>query len=226
MQLPPPGALMVVPGPTFAKSELSPSTVCEVTAITPWQLAGELMPTTPSLPVATTTTAPALRAASMADCRVDEHGALLEPRLRLITFAGFALTGNPSDAQVPLAGAAPDDHRIASVMSDPKPKHLPSARTANILASYATPGMPTALLPTAAIVPATCVPCQELLRSEQVSKIGLALSSALIQSPGSEGSASRPSPSLATRNPVPVARSSAPTKSWPRRVLASRSSCV
>ena len=55
-----------------------------------------------------------------------------------------------------------------------------------------TPATPTPLLVSAAIVPATCVPCQELLLAE----VPVPHSPAATQSPGSEGSASRALPSF------------------------------
>ena len=90
--------------------------------MTPSQLAGEPMVeapiagAAPSLPVATTTTAPAARAALMADCM--KLGQVPEPlRLRLMTRAGVMLVGTPSAAQVPLSGCAPDAQRMASAIS-------------------------------------------------------------------------------------------------------------
>jgi hypothetical protein len=138
---PPPGALKSVPGPQLAMVIRSPSTVCEVTATTFAQLAGAPSPrppiagAAPSLPVAATTTAPALRAASMADWSAAEQ--LPRPlRLRFTTRAGVALTGMPSDGQVtPPAGGAPAAQRMASAMSEAYPLHLPSTRTGNTLAS-------------------------------------------------------------------------------------------
>ena len=216
VQVPPPGALRSVPGPQLAIVMRSPSMVWEVTATTPSQLAGVPMVdapiagAAPSLPVAATTTAPAARAALMADCM--KAGQAPEAlRLRLMTRAGVVLVGMLSEAQVPLSGCAPDAQRMASAMLVRLPPHLPSTRTGRILASYATPGRPMLLSPTAAIRPAMAVPCHELEATVQPAKTGNARSPAATQSPGSVGSGSRPSPSLATRN-APSTRS-ARTKS-------------
>ena len=129
-QLPPPGALMSVPGPQLAVLIRSPSTVCEVTAMTPEQLAGEPMLDMLSLPVATTTTDPAARAASIALCSVESLGQEPTPlRLRLMTRAGAALSGRPIAAHVVPPGGAPEAQRMASATSTMKPLHLPSTRT-------------------------------------------------------------------------------------------------
>ena len=58
--------------------------------------------------------------------------------------------------------AMPADHNIAVRMSESVPPHLPSARTGRISGSHETPATPTALLPAAAAMPATRVPCHEL----------------------------------------------------------------
>jgi hypothetical protein len=80
--------------------------------------------------------------------------------------------------------------------------------------------MPVALLVSAPRIPAVRVPCHELFSTAQLLplKTGLLTSVELIQSPGSEGSGSQPSPSLAVRNvlpaaPLPPLPPSGPTKS-------------
>ncbi len=59
------------------------------------------------------------------------------------------------------------------------------------------PATPMPLLVAAAMVPATCVPCHELSSTPQPANVPEASSVAVIQSPGSLGSASRAPPSLA-----------------------------
>jgi hypothetical protein len=86
---------------------------------------------------------------------------------------------------------------MPAAMSESKPPHLPSTRTGMTRAPQATPAMPTPLLPAAATMLDTRVPCQELLPAPQSLKVPEAFSSVVIQSPGSAGSPSRPSPSLA-----------------------------
>ena len=82
-------------------------------------------------------------------------------------------------------------------MSESKPPHLPSTRTGRILTPKAVPAMPWPLFAAAPIRPAILVPCQELSSTPQFLNCPLAFSPAVIQSPGSLASASRPSPSLA-----------------------------
>ena len=77
-------------------------------------------------------------------------------------------------------------------MSELKPPHLPSTRIGMIGLAQFTPATPTPLLVSAAIVPATCVPCHELVRAEDPTPH----SPAAVQSPGSLGSGSRLLPSL------------------------------
>ena len=62
------------------------------------------------------------------------------------------------------------------------------------------PAMPVWLLVMAPRIPATRVPCQLLLDTVQPANRGFFVSLLDTQSPGSDASASRPSPSLATRN--------------------------
>ncbi len=108
--------------------------------------------------------------------------------------------------------AIPAAQRIASMTSELVPPHLPSARTGRIR----TPGaMPAVDVPggfgvavhCAAAMPDIWVPCQLLgssvllfgsWSSSQASRYCV-FSAAVIQSPGSVGFASRPSPSLATK---------------------------
>ena len=103
-------------------------------------------------PADTTTTLPRDTAPSMAVWKVE----LQEPpplRDRLITSAGVALAGTPDT--VP-----PDAHVMAAAMSEVHPPSIESTRIGWIWACGAAPMTPWALFPTAAIVPATWVPCQ------------------------------------------------------------------
>src|SRR4249919_2884533 len=137
-----------------------------------------------SLPAETTTTEPAATARLMAACSVASQAPT--PRSdKLMTSAGFRFAG--AGGTLP-----PYAQTMASEMSEMNPPHLPSTRSGSTLALNATPATPLALLVTAAIVPATWVPCQlELVLP------GKPHSESLLQSPGSFGSVSRPSPSLA-----------------------------
>lgn len=84
-------------------------------------------------------------------------------------------------------------------MSESSPKHLPSTRTGRIFAAQSMPAVQTASLLLAAMIPAVDVPCQLLVAMSQPSNVcELIRSLRVIQSPGSDASASRPSPSLAT----------------------------
>jgi hypothetical protein len=103
----------------------------------------------------------------------------------LITFAGLGLVGT-------LGTRPPEAQVMASAMSEVKPPHLPSTRTGRSLALRATPATPVRLSVSAAMVPATWVPCQ--LEAEGC---GLPHSPALNQSPSSLGFGSRPLPSRA-----------------------------
>src|SRR4249919_1077217 len=99
----------------------------------------------------------------------------------LITCAGVGFAGTPSTMP-------PDAHTTASEMSLNWPPQWPSTRIGNSCASPAIPAMPTPLLVTAAMVPATCVPCQLLgaARHPAVDQGG-----AWGQSPGSQPPACR-----------------------------------
>ena len=129
----------------------------------------------PLLPAATTTTAPRDRASAMAEAY--SAGQVLDPppsdRFRI--FAGVGLAGTPGT--VP-----PAAQRMPSATSESDPPHAPSTRTGWILTSGAPPNTPIELFARAAIVPETCVPCQLEWPVPH-------------QSPGSEASGSRPSPS-------------------------------
>src|ERR1041385_3911036 len=171
--------------------------------MTPLQLAG-LNPDASALllPAATTKTAPAALMSLTAVCSAVEHGPD-PPKLRFSTLAGLALAGTPVTGK-------PAAQRAPSRISDKDPPHLPSTRTGRILDVQLMPPTPTLLLVAAPIVPATWVPCQELSlvcppgagSAQPVKKPFAAVPSssvAVIQSPGSEGSGSRPSPSFAER---------------------------
>ena len=104
--------------------------------------------------------------------------------------AGKGLRGTPGTL-------SPAAHATASMMSESSPPHLPSARTGRILAPQSIPASHWPLLEFAAMLPATPVPCHELSPISHSRNSGSVLSAALTQSPGSEASASRLSPSLA-----------------------------
>src|SRR6516165_3625233 len=97
-----------------------------------------------------------------------------------MTFAQFAcgLSGTP-------ATCTPAAHDIASMMSESKPPHLPSARAGRIRVFQVMPVMPTALFESAPMIPVVRVPCHELLETPQpVNGLLVALfSAAVIQSP-------------------------------------------
>src|SRR5256885_920060 len=88
---------------------------------------------------------------------------------------------------------------MPAMMSRSVPPHLPSTRTGKSHALQVMPAMPTPLLLTAPRMPETRVPCQELLAVVPPLHSGLLRSAWTTQSPGSEASASRASPSLATK---------------------------
>lgn len=74
------------------------------------------------LPAATATLAPRETAPLMAVWYTLGHVALAPPRLRLMTFAGFALAGTP--------GTDPPEAQVmASAMSEDDPPRLPGTRT-------------------------------------------------------------------------------------------------
>ena len=87
---------------------------------------------------------------------------------------------------------------MPSTISDTVAPHLPATRTGSTVPPQLMPATPVALLVAAATRPAMMVPCQLLSVTSQSLNSGLlAFSLAVTQSPGSDGSASRPSPSLA-----------------------------
>ncbi len=92
----------------------------------------------------------------------------------------------------------PAAHSIAAMMSESYPPHLPSARRGRIQGLQVPPAMPWPLLVLAAISDATSVPCHELSAWSQPLNFCDWPSCVVTQSPGSEGSESRPSPSFAT----------------------------
>ena len=119
------------------------------------------------------------------------HGSLpMPPRLRFTTCAGVGLFGTPGTGK-------PAAHAIASNTSENSPPHLPSARTGRMRAPQSTPASAKPLFPFAATMPATEVPCQLESSLSQPGNRPLSMSSCEIQSPGSVGSGSRPSPSFA-----------------------------
>ncbi len=186
----PPGAATSTVAPKFEYDALPPLRPVAATVTTPEQFAGEkLAALALLLPAATTTDAPRERAELIAFCVVAPQDPP-PPSEMLSTFAGLALVGTPDT--VP-----PDTQTIASAMSEVKPPHLPSTRAGTTLALNATPATPLPLLVTAAMVPATCVPCQ--LDASKVAGSPGPHSLGLIQSPGSLASLSRPLPSLATK---------------------------
>src|SRR5882724_12221550 len=130
------------------------------------------------------------------------------PKLKLIILAGYGLIGTP------LTGK-PADHRIASRISESYPPHFPNTRTGRIQDSQVVPAIPMLLLVAAPINPDTRVPCQELFSIVHFEKKGCCWSLLSIQSPGSVGSPSRPSPSFAVRNELPPELPSAAMKSYP-----------
>jgi hypothetical protein len=95
---------------------------------------------------------------------------------------------------------------------------LPSTRTGRIEVDQLTPATPVALLPLAATIPLTCVPCQELLPTRHPAKNPDAASAVVIQSPGSDASLSVPFPSLPMRESL--------MKSYPGSIRVSISVCV
>jgi hypothetical protein len=121
----------------------------------------------------------------IADC-VKLAQAASPPSDRFRISAGLGLAGTPA-TEPPAAQTMP------SAMSDAAPPHLPSTRTGRILALGATPVTPSALLPAAAMVPATWVPCQLLLAASSSAPHCLAVT----LSPGSLALLSRPPPSPA-----------------------------
>ena len=133
------------------------------------------------------------------------------PRERFSTSAGWRLSVNPQyDHGFPEASVlSPAAQRMPSVTSATLPPHAPSTRIGIIVTFGATPEMPIPLSFCAAIIPATCVPCQE----------DAGLSSSRHQSPGSVASISRPDPSLAVADKLIM---STPQSSL---TAASRSGC-
>ena len=141
-----------------------------------------------ALPAAETTTTPRSVTESIASC--SEAGQYSNrPMDRLMMSAGLSF--QISLPSVPSAGMRPAAQRMASLMSDRRPPHLPRARTGTIFTFQAPPATPAPLFDAAApIVPATCVPWKESAAPG---------TEALHRSPGSFGSESRPSPSLPMR---------------------------
>ena len=131
---------------------------------------------TASLPAATTRFTPMLFTSSITSCQARVHS-VGPPILRLMTCAGVGLTGRPGTGMPAL-------QRTASMISASVPPQRPSARAWSRRAFQSIPAMPCASLVCAPATLATSVPCQLLGSLPQ-------------KSPGSLGSESLPSPSLA-----------------------------
>src|SRR5262249_13342281 len=148
----------------------------------------------PSLPAEITTVTPAATTSLITVC-----SALVQvpvpPRLMLLIWAGWVLSGTPLTCR-------PAAHRIASRQSGATPPHFPNTRNGRTFGCHGIPVMPVALLESAPSMPATRVPCQELFSAVHPLNLVVATSAELTQSPGSEASASLPSPSLATKMSV------------------------
>ena len=112
-----------------------------------------------------------------------------------MTRAGDGFAGTPGTSR-------PAAQSIPAWMSESNPPHFPSTRTGNTRTLRPTLAMPMPLFVKAPMRPLVCVPCHELSSApkEHPSKKppGSLTSASVSQSPGSEGSGSRPSPSLAT----------------------------
>src|SRR5439155_2405351 len=109
----------------------------------------------------------------------------------VMTRAGLGLGGTPG-LDSPAAQYMP------STISSTSAPHLPATRTGSTRPCWLMPATPTPLLVAAAIRPAMIVPCQVLLVTSQSLNSGLlAFSLEVTQSPGSDGSVSRPPPSFA-----------------------------
>jgi hypothetical protein len=132
----------------------APCSVVEATVITLLQLAGAKVDALAlEFPAATTIKTPVAAISLITDCIHDGH-AWLELRLMLIIFAGYGLFGIPETLN-------PAAHLAPAKTSDVLPPQRPRARIGMIVAFGATPLTPIPLLPTAAMIPATCVPCHE-----------------------------------------------------------------
>src|SRR4051812_17888200 len=101
----------------------------------------------------------------------------------LMMRAGFVLAGTPDTGR-------PAAHIIPARMSESYPPHLPSTRTGRIFDCQLMPATPRELLVSAPRMPATRVPCHELILISQLLNCDDPVSDELIQSPGSEASAS------------------------------------
>ena len=134
----------------------------------------------------------------------------------LMTLAGLGFS-------IPSTGM-PAAQRMPAMMSPSLPKHLPSTRTGSTRTPGAAPAIPAAglVLVAAATNADVDVPCQLLPETSQSLKVEPALSADVTQSPGSLGSASRPSPSLATTAWLTM---SYPGSNWPPLATRPRSGC-
>ena len=161
-----PGAEIVAPAalvPEFDHPVRLPSGFVATTLTTPEQLAGvDVDRGADSLPAATTTVEPREVAKSIALANVDEQRAV-PPRDRLITFAGFGLSGTPETLP-------PAAQMMPSEMSEETPPHLPSTRTARTFTFGDTPEIPIRFPCWAPMIPATCVPCHDDCDSSQREK--------------------------------------------------------
>src|SRR4029079_16512757 len=181
----PPGALRATSGPRLLNPTFMPTLRSPAMPATPTQFAGESTGP-PSLPADTTITTPLATTSLMTVC-----SAIVQepepPRLMLMTSAGCVLSGTPLTCR-------PAPQRIPSRISESRPPHLPSARTGRIRACQVIPLMPVELLAIAPRIPAVRVPCQELFSTVQPWNVVVWVSAVVTQSPGSEASASLPSP--------------------------------
>src|SRR5882757_903642 len=181
----PAGAASAASGPRLLNPTLVPIWRIPAIPATPTQLAGESTGP-PSLPAEITTVTPAATTSEMTVCSADEQ-APCPPRLMLMIWAGLALSGTPVTCR-------PAAQRMASRMSESTPPHLPSTRTGRIFGCQVIPVIPVALFERAPRIPATRVPCHELFSTVHPEKAVVAASAVVIQSPGSDASASLPSP--------------------------------
>src|SRR5581483_5075664 len=185
----PAGAASAICGPRLLYPTLVPTLRNPAMPATPTQFAGASTGP-PSLPAETTTSTPSASTSLITICSADVQFPVA-PRLMLMIRAGCVLSGTPSTW-------SPAAQRIASRMSESAPPHLPNTRRGRIVAAHVIPAMPVELLVMAPRMPAVRVPCHELFATVQLANFVFDVSLELTQSPGSDASASRPSPSLAT----------------------------
>src|SRR5687768_12069392 len=142
-------------------------------AATPGQLPGEDT-TVPSFPAEITIST--LRAASSSmTSRYAGSQTPRPPKLALRIRAGVGFAAAPGTDKPPA-------QRMPARMSPSVPPHLPSTRTGRMKEFQDRPDTPAVLLVSAATMPATRVPCQELAASSQSPYAGLPLSAVFTQS--------------------------------------------